>query len=132
MVAATFILFFAVCRNWTLAYPNISEAAFMIVGSIILFLAALDMPTAKWQARKRTQSTGDTVTDEVDSNKLATNPLAIVLLASPSAILSETAFNDGFAGSSYGAITGYAALIAVTVMPGFILCITVVAKGLIF
>ena len=87
LVATMIMLFFAVCGAWILAYLNISEAAFKIAGGIILFLVALDMLAAKRQARKRAQSTGDAATDEVDSDNLAIYPLAIPLLARPSAIM---------------------------------------------
>ena len=87
------------------------------------------MLAAKRQARKRAQSTGDTGTDEVDSNNMAIYPLAIPLLAGPSAIMSVIVVNAGFAGSIAGMMTGYAALIAVIVTTGTILCMTVVAEG---
>ena len=56
LVATMIMLFFAVCGAWILAYLNISKAAFMIAGGIILFLVALDMLAAKRQARKRAQA----------------------------------------------------------------------------
>ncbi len=129
MVATMIMLFFAVCGAWILGYLNISEAAFKIAGGIILFLVALDMLAAKRQARKRAESTGDSPADEIDSDNLAIYPLAIPLLAGPSAIMSVIVVNANFAGSIAGMMTGYAALIAVMVATGIILCMTVVAEG---
>ena len=129
MVATMIMLFFAVCGAWILGYLNISEAAFRIAGGVILFLVALDMLAAKRQARKRAESTGDSPADEIDSDNLAIYPLAIPLLAGPSAIMSVIVVNAGFAGSIAGMMTGYAALIAVMVATGIILCMTVVAEG---
>ena len=87
------------------------------------------MLAAKRQARKRAQNTGDTATDEVDSNNLAIYLLAIPLLASPSAIILVNVVNAGFAGSIASMITGHAALIAVMATTGTILCMTVLAEG---
>ena len=87
------------------------------------------MLAAKRQARKRAESTGDSPADEIDSDNLAIYPLAIPLLAGPSAIMSVIVVNAGFAGSIAGIMTGYAALIAVMVATGIILCMTVVAEG---
>ena len=47
LVATMFILFFALCGAWILAYFNFSKAAFKIAGGITLFLVALDMLAAK-------------------------------------------------------------------------------------
>jgi multiple antibiotic resistance protein len=129
MVATMIMLFFAVCGAWILGYLNISEAAFRIAGGVILFLVALDMLAAKRQARKRAESTGDSPADEIESDNLAIYPLAIPLLAGPSAIMSVIVVNAGFAGSIAGMMTGYAALIAMIVTTGIILCMTVVAEG---
>ena len=129
MVATMIMLFFAVCGTWVLGYLNISEAAFKIAGGIILFLVPLDMLAAKRQARKRAESTGDSPADKIESDNLAIYPLAIPLLAGPSAIMSVIVVNAGFAGSIAGMMTGYAALIAVMVATGIILCMTVVAEG---
>ncbi len=87
------------------------------------------MLAAKRQARKRAESTGDSPADEIDSDNLATYPLAIPLLAGPSAIMSVIVVNAGFADSIAGMMSGYAALIAVMVATGIILCMTVVAEG---
>lgn len=129
MVATMIMLFFAVCGAWILGYLNISDAAVKIAGGIILFLVALHMPTAKRQTRKRAESTGDSPADEIDSDNLAIYPLAIPLLAVPSAIMSVIVVNAGFAGSIAGMMTGYAALIAVMVATVIILCMTLVAEG---
>ena len=43
--------------------------------------------------------------------------------------MSVIVVNAGFAGSIAGMMTGYAALIAVMVATGIILCMTVVAEG---
>ena len=132
------MLFFALCGAWILAYLNITEAAFKIAGGIILFLVALDMLAAKRQQRKRDESTGggntgggtpeaaDSATDN-DSDNLAIYPLAIPLLAGPSAIISVIVVNAGFAGALTIALTGYATLLAVMVATSIILCLTVVA-----
>ena len=133
-IATAIMLFFALCGAWILAYLNITEAAFKIAGGIILFLVALDMLAAKRQQRKRAESTGGTGTsegtqDDGDSDNLAIYPLAIPLLAGPSAIMSVIVVNAGFAGALARTLTGYAALLAVMVATGIILCLTVVAEG---
>ena len=145
-IATAIMLFFALCGAWILAYLNITEAAFKIAGGIILFLVALDMLAAKRQQRKRDESTGggntvegarestDSATDndsdsDSDSDNLAIYPLAIPLLAGPSAIMSVIVVNAGFAGALASTLTGYAALLAVMVATGIILCLTVVAEG---
>ena len=120
-------------RAWILGYLNISEAAFKIAGGIVLFLVALDMLTAKRQQRKRAESTGggnagETGSDEPDSDNLAIYPLAIPLLSGPSAIMSVIVVNAGFAGALASTLTGYAALLAVMVATGVILCLTVIAE----
>jgi multiple antibiotic resistance protein len=137
LVATMIMLFFALCGAWILAYLNISEAAFKIAGGIILFLVALDMLAAKRQARKRAETTGEstgestgkTAADEPDSDNLAIYPLAIPLLAGPSAIMSVIVVNAGFAGALASTLTGYAALLAVMAATGIILCLAVVAEG---
>ena len=143
-IAAAIMLFLALCGAYILAYLNITEAAFKIAGGIILFLVALDMLAAKRQQRKRHESTGggntgggtcestDSATDndsDSDSDNLAIYPLAIPLLAGPSAIMSVIVVNAGFAGALASTLTGYAALLAVMVATGIILCLTVVAEG---
>ena len=143
LVATMIMLFFALCGAWILAYLNISEAAFKIAGGIILFLVALNMLAAKRQARKRAQSTGNAGPDsdaasegdgygekgrESDNDYVAIYPLAIPLLAGPSAIMSVIVVTAGFAGSIGGMVTGYAALFAVMIATGVILCAAVVAE----
>ena len=151
LVATMIMLFFALCGAWILAYLNITEAAFKIAGGIILFLVALDMLAAKRQQRKRAESTGgppsgDSSTGEAaadqtasgsasgsasdsDGDNLAIYPLAIPLLAGPSAIMSVIVVNAGFAGALASTLTGYAALLAVMVATGIILSLTVLAEG---
>ena len=133
-IATAIMLFFALCGAWILAYLNITEAAFKIAGGIILFLVALDMLAAKRQKRKRAESTGsgdtaDPTADDAESDNLAIYPLAIPLLAGPSAIMSVIVVNAGFASALASTLTGYAALLAVMVATGIILCLTVVAEG---
>jgi len=134
-IATAIMLFFALCGAWILGYLNISEAAFKIAGGIILFLVALDMLAAKRQQRKRDESTGggsagDGTPDATDnSDNLAIYPLAIPLLAGPSAIMSVIVVNAGFAGALASMLVGYAALLAVMAATGIILCLTVVAEG---
>ena len=134
-IATAIMLFFALCGAWILGYLNITEAAFKIAGGIILFLVALDMLAAKRQQRKRAESTGNgtagDAVDEEDSDRdnLAIYPLAIPLLAGPSAIMSVIVVNAGFAGALASTLTGYAALLAVMVATGIILCLTVIAEG---
>ena len=134
-IATAIMMFFALCGAWILGYLNITEAAFKIAGGIILFLVALDMLAAKRQQRKRAESTGNgTAGDAVDGedsdgDNLAIYPLAIPLLAGPSAIMSVIVVNAGFAGALASTLTGYAALLAVMVATGIILCLTVIAEG---
>ena len=135
-IATAIMLFFALCGAWILGYLNITEAAFKIAGGIILFLVALDMLAAKRQERKRAESTGsdsstasEATAEETDGDNLAIYPLAIPLLAGPSAIMSVIVVNAGFAGALASTLTGYAALLAVMVATGTILCLTVVAEG---
>ena len=127
-IATAIMLFFALCGAWILAYLNISEAAFRIAGGIILFLVALDMLAAKRQQRKREATTGDESVAELDN--VAIYPLAIPLLAGPSAIMSVIVVTGGFASGGLSAVlTGYAALLAVMVATGIILSLTVLAEG---
>ena len=127
-IATAIMLFFALCGGWILAYLNISEAAFRIAGGIILFLVALDMLAAKRQQRKREATTGDDSSAEPDN--VAIYPLAIPLLAGPSAIMSVIVVTGGFASGGLSAVlTGYAALLAVMVATGAILSLTVLAEG---
>ena len=145
LVAAMIMLFFALCGACILAYLNISEAAFKIAGGIILSLVALDMLAARRQARKRTASTGTAAPDrntpsngnrdgadshdqDGDHDNVAIYPLAIPLLAGPSAIMSVIVVTADFASSLGSMVTGYAALIAVMVATGMILCAAVVAE----
>ena len=133
-IATAIMLFFALCGAWILGYLNITEAAFKIAGGIILFLVALEMLAAKRQQRKRAESTGsgtagDAVEEEADGDNLAIYPLAIPLLAGPSAIMSVIVVNASFAGALASTLTGYAALLAVMVATGIILCLTVIAEG---
>ena len=128
------MMFFALYGAWILSYLNITEAAFKIAGGIILFLVALDMLATKRQQRKRAESTsngtaGDAVEQKADGDNLAIYPLAIPLLAGPSAIMSVIVVNAGFAGALASTLTGYAALLAVMVATGIILCLTVIAEG---
>ena len=127
-IATAIMLFFALCGAWILAYLNISEAACRIAGGIILFLVALDMLAAKRQQRKREALTGDD--GSVEPDNVAIYPLAIPLLAGPSAIMSVIVVTGGFASGGFGAVlTGYAALLAVMVATGAILGMTVLAEG---
>ena len=135
-IATAIMLFFALCGAWILGYLNITEAAFKIAGGIILFLVALDMLAAKRQERKRAESTcGDSriaseaTAKETDGDSPAIYPLAIPLLAGPSAIMSVIVVNAGFAGALASTLTGYAALLAVMVATGITLCLTVIAEG---
>ena len=135
-IATAIMFFFALCGAWILGYLNITEAAFKIAGGIILFLVALDMLAAKRQERKRAESTSsdsstasETTAEETDGDNLAIYPLAIPLLAGPSAIMSVIVVNAGFTGALASTLTGYAALLAVMVATGIILCLTVVAEG---
>jgi len=133
-IATAIMLFFALCGAWILSYLNITEAAFKIAGGMILFLVALDMLAAKRQRRKRAESTGagiagETGHDETEGDNLAVYPLAIPLLAGPSAIMSVIVVNAGFAGALASTLTGYAALLAVMAATGIILCLTVIAEG---
>ena len=50
------------------------------------------------------------------------NPLAIPVLAGPSAIMSVIVVNAGFAGAPATTLTGYAALLAVMVATGILSC----------
>ena len=127
-IATAIMLFFALCGAWILGYLNISEAAFRIAGGIILFLVALDMLAAKRQQRKREATTADDGAGEPDN--VAVYPLAIPLLAGPSAIMSVIVVTGGFASGGLSAmLTGYAALLAVMVVTGAILSLTVLAEG---
>ena len=92
------------------------------------------MLDAKRQQRKRAESTGsgtagDAVEEEdSDGDNLAIYPLAIPPLAGPSAIISVIVVNAGFAGALASILTGYAALLAVMLATGIILCLTVIAE----
>ena len=122
-----------------------SEAAFKIAGGFILFLVALDMLAAKRQASKLVASTGtaapdsDTTSDgkrdsasshdqDGDHANVAIYPLAIPVLAGPSAIMSVIVVTADFVSRIGTMVTGYAALIAVMVATGVILCAAVLAE----
>ena len=84
--------------------------------------------------RKRAKSTGsgtagDAVEEEAHGDNLAIYPLAIPLLGGPSAIMLVIVVNADFAGALASTLTGYAALLAVMVATGIILCLTVIAEG---
>ena len=145
LVATMIMLFFALCGAWILAYLNMSEAAFKIAGGFILFLVALDMLAAKRQASKLVASTGtaapdsDTTSDgkrdsasshdqDGDHANVAIYPLAIPVLAGPSAIMSVIVVTADFVSRIGTMVTGYAALIAVMVATGVILCAAVLAE----
>ena len=138
-------LSFALCGAWMLACLNISEAAFKIAGGIVLFLVALDMLAAKRQAHRHAASTGpatpngDTASDsnsdsagshdrDSDHDNVAIYPLAIPFPVGPSAIMSVIVVTADFASSLGSMLTGYAALIAVMVANGMMLCAAVVAE----
>ena len=94
------------------------------------------MLAAKRQERKRAESTGsdsstasEATAEETDGGNLTIYPLAIPLLAGPSAIMSVIVVNASFAGALASTLTGYAALLTVMVVTGIILCLTVVAEG---
>ena len=107
-IATAIMLFFALCGAWILAYLNITEAAFKIAGGIILLLVALDMLAAKRQQRKRAETTSE-------AENVAIYPLAIPLLAGPSAIMSVIVVNAGFSGALASTLTGYAVLLSIAV-----------------
>ena len=103
------------------------------------------MLAAKRQARKRLASTGTAAPDgdaasngnrdsagshdrDGDHDNVAIYPLAIPLLAGPSAIMSVIVVTADFANSLGSMVTGYAALIAVMIATGMILCAAVVAE----
>lgn len=142
-IATGIMFFFALCGAWVLAYLNITEAAFKIAGGIILFTVALDMLAAKRQQRKRAETAGDEAasvksgpiksgatkpSSDADQDNLAVYPLAIPLLAGPAAIMSVMVVNAGYGDDVSQALIGYAALIAVMVATGLILCTTVMAE----
>ena len=79
------------------------------------------------QQRKREALTGDD--GSVEPDNVAIYPLAIPLLAGPSAIMSVIVVNASFAGALTSTIIGYASLIAVMVATGLILCMTVIAES---
>lgn len=145
LVTTMIMLFFALCGAWVLVNLNISKADFKIVGGVILFLVALHMLAPNCQAHKRAASTGNAVQDsdttsdgkmdsagshdqDGDHDNVAIYPLTIPLLAGPSAIMSAVVVTADFASSLGTIVTGYAALIAVMVAIGMILCATVVAN----
>ena len=103
------------------------------------------MLVAKRQASKRVTSTGNAAPDgdttsggkrdsagshdrNGDNDNVAIYPLAIPLLAGPSAIMSVIVVTADFVSSLGSMVTGYAALIAVMVATGMILCAAVVAE----
>ena len=92
------------------------------------------MLAARRQQRKRAESnnsstSGDAVEGEGDEDNLAIYPLAVMLLDGPSAIMLVIVVNAGLAGALASTLTSYAALLAVIVATGIILCLTVIAEG---
>lgn len=85
LVAGVILGFFALIGASLLTYLGISLIALKLAGGIILFLLALDMLTAQRQKRKRSDT--DQLNEEPNSS-VSIYPLAIPLLAGPSAIAS--------------------------------------------
>ena len=127
LFATGIMLFFALCGAWLLAYLKITDHAFKIAGGMILFLVALDMLSAKRQERKRGEGLPDGA--EASGDNLAVYPLAIPMLAGPSAITSVIVVTSGFVGDTASIVIGYAALFAVMLATGVIMCLTVVAES---
>ena len=63
---------------------------------------------------------GDGAPDDSDSDNLGIYPLALPLLAGPSAIMPVIAVNTGFTGELASTLTGYATLPTVMVATGII------------
>lgn len=135
-VATIIMLFFAICGSWILGYLNISEAAFKIAGGLILFTVALDMLTSRRQTRKEQNTARDSDAGVPppalgESDNVAIFPLAIPLLAGPAAIMSVMVVSADLDGSFALQVTGYSALLAVMVLTGIILSLTVLAERII-
>ncbi|MDA7599023.1 MarC family protein [Alphaproteobacteria bacterium] len=135
-VATIIMLFFAICGSWILGYLNISEAAFKIAGGLILFTVALDMLTSRRQTRKEQNTARDSDAGAPppalgESDNVAIFPLAIPLLAGPAAIMSVMVVSADLDGSFALQVTGYSALLAVMVLTGIILSLTVLAERII-
>ena len=99
LVAGVILSFFALVGASLLSYLGISLTALKIAGGIILFLLALDMLTAKRQKRKKDDT--DQMDLETDSN-VSIYPLAIPLLAGPSAIASVIVLTGELGGGWLG------------------------------
>ena len=135
-VATIIMLFFAICGSWILGYLNISEAAFKIAGGLILFTVALDMLTSRRQTRKEQNTARDSDAGAPppalgESDNVAIFPLAIPLLAGPAAIMSVMVVSADLDGSFALQVTGYSSLLAVMVLTGIILSLTVLAERII-
>jgi len=125
--ATGILVFFALCGTWLLAYLNITENAFKIAGGIILLIVSLDMLSAKRQERKKNESEAEQA--DPDTDNLAIYPVAIPLLAGPSAITSVLVVHAGFSDGFQNLLIGYSALISVMVITGIVLCVVVYAEG---
>lgn len=91
------------------------------------------MLAANRQAGKRAASKGNAATDsdtasEANRDNVGIYPLAIPLLAGPSAIMSIIVVTSDFPSSLGSMVKGYAALIGVMITTGMILCAAVVAE----
>lgn len=126
IVAAPIMLFFALCSAWILHYLTISFSAFKIAGGIILLLVAIDMRSNRRQQRKEKGS--DIISPE---DNVAIFPLAIPLLADPTAITSAMVVSSGGTGRLKSSLLGLSALAAVMAITAVILIATSLAEAYI-
>ena len=85
------------------------------------------MLSAKRQERKKNESEAEQA--DPDTDNLAIYPVAIPLLAGPSAITSVLVVHAGFSDGFQNLLVGYSALISVMVITGIVLCVVVYAEG---
>ena len=143
-IATAIMLFFALCGAWILGLSQHHRSRLQDRRR------HHPVPWSRWTCWRRNASsanatraqvaatpakarpnprTAPPITTPTADDNLAIYPLAIPLLAGPSAIMSVIVVNAGFAGALASTLTGYAALLAVMVATGIILCLTVVAEG---
>lgn len=116
-VAAIILIVFALIGQALLNYLGISLIALKLAGGFILFLLALEMLTAKRQKRKKDE-TESLDFDPADS--VSIYPLAIPLLAGPSAIASVIVLSGELGGGWLGLGLN---VIAISAVMGFSLVV---------
>ena len=100
------LVFFALLGNYIFNHLNITFPALKIAGGIILFIVSLEMLFNKRQERKEENT-------KFDSENVSVFPLAIPLLAGPTAIISVVVSVSNIGNNYISQIVGMASLVIV-------------------